>query len=149
MPSLAKRACSTPGCRNDCTGARCDGCERDRRGGTTAERGYDEGHRRLRVLAFQRDGWRCTECGWRPQLIIDCEQYGIDEPPLDVILDSLRLAYNRGDRHLQGDHILPIEQRPDLRLRLENYSTLCNVCHRIKTLGGEMLKGHPGPGDRG
>jgi hypothetical protein len=132
MPWLASRSCSTPGCRNACKGGRCNECARSVRGSTT-ERGYDSDHRRLRVLAFQRDGWKCLDCGWRPQIIVECEEYGIDEPPLEVILDALRQAYSRGGRHLHGDHITPIERRPDLRLDLGNYATRCDACHNVKT----------------
>jgi hypothetical protein len=124
-----------PGCRNVCNGARCQACELKHRGGTTNERGYDADHRRLRILAFQRDEWRCIDCGWRPQIIVECEEYGIDEPPLAVILDELRRAFNRGDRHLQGDHIIPFEDRPAMRLDLDNYATRCNLCHNAKTRG--------------
>lgn len=46
----------------------------------------------------------------------------------------LRGAYRRGEKHLHGDHIVPIEERPDLRLDLENYATRCNECHSAKTM---------------
>ena len=128
-----------PGCRNPvATGSRCTACERthQQQRGTTDSRGYDATHQRLRIIAFQRDCWRCQACGWRPQLIVDCESYGIDEPPLDVILQYLTDAYHRGERHLQGDHIQPIERRPDLRLDLDNYASLCSTCHQEKTRRG-------------
>jgi 5-methylcytosine-specific restriction protein A len=138
VPSLAARACATPGCRNPARKARCTDCERKQQEarGTTTQRGYDADHNRLRIMAFQRDDWRCADCGWRPQLIVECETYGIDEPPLDVILGWLTTAYHRGERHLQGDHIQPIERRPDLRLDLDNYATLCSACHQEKTRRG-------------
>lgn len=129
-----------PGCRNSAISAsRCSACEHAHQvaRGTTKQRGYDDGHRRLRILAFQRDGWRCVDCGWRPQIIVECEECGLDEPPLSVILDALRMAYNRGDRHFQGDHIVPIDTRPGLRLDLDNYATRCNLCHNVKTARGE------------
>jgi hypothetical protein len=135
MPSLAARACATPSCRNPARKARCTECERKQQEarGTTTQRGYDADHQSLRIIAFQRDCWRCQDCGWRPQLIVDCESYGIDEPPLDVILAWLRDEYNRGNRHLQADHIVPIEVRPELRTSLDNYATLCNLCHNEKS----------------
>jgi HNH endonuclease len=147
MPSLAKRSCSTPGCRHAAAnGARCIHCERKQKG-TAAARGYDADHRRLRILAFQRDNWRCVDCGWRPQIIVDCERVGIDDPPLEEILNDLRRAYHRGERHLHGDHILPIEERPEQRLNLDNYATRCNVCHDVRhdvrARAGGTTKGRP------
>jgi 5-methylcytosine-specific restriction endonuclease McrA len=56
-----------------------------------------------------------------------------------VILDELRRAKNRNDRHLHGDHQIPIEERPDLRLSLDNYRTRCSTCHSAKTM--RELKG--------
>ena len=125
-----------PGCRNTTTnGSRCTAHERQREvaRGTTTERGYDTAHNRLRILAFERDHWQCVDCGWRPEIVIECEACGLHEPPRDVILEALRLAYNRGERHLQGDHVIPIDTRPGLRLDLDNYATRCSVCHLEKT----------------
>jgi hypothetical protein len=147
MPSLPGRVCSTPGCGKLRTiGSLCEGCERTRqtlidsyRRGSTTERGYDTDHRRMRILAFQRDSWRCVDCGWQPQIIVDSEQYELGDPPLEEVLGFLRQAFNRGDRHLHGDHVIPIENRPDLRLDLDNYATRCNLCHSAKTM--RELKG--------
>lgn len=141
MPSLPGRSCSTPGCGKPAVaGSRCKACARDRqtvhddRRGSKIDRGYDADHRRLRVLAFQRDNWTCVDCGWKPQIIIDCEQYELGEPPVDEVLQFLRQAFNRGERHLHGEHIIPIEDRPDLRLDLDNMATRCDTCHRAKTM---------------
>jgi hypothetical protein len=60
--------------------------------------------------------------------------YGLEEPPTSVILEELRKRWHANLRHLHGDHDVPIEQRPDLRLDLDNYKTRCNECHAAKTL---------------
>lgn len=54
-------------------------------------------------------------------------------PPLPVVLEELRQAFNRGERNLHCDHNIPIEERPDLRLDLDNLKTRCNACHARKT----------------
>ena len=36
--------------------------------------------------------------------------------------------------HLHADHQIPIEQRPDLRLDLDNLRTRCNRCHNAKSM---------------
>lgn len=148
MPSLAKHACSMQGCRNAASAGspRCDACTkqhatikakaRDAAIGNSTQRGYGSEHRLLRVMAFERDQWRCLDCGWQPGIVADAVTYGIETPPTDVILDSLRNAYRNGDRHLHGDHIIPIEDRPDLRLSLDNYATRCSDCHNWKTASG-------------
>ncbi len=140
MPSLPTRGCSKCG-KPRTIGSLCGDCERTRqtlldsyRRGSTTERGYDPAHRRLRILAFQRDGWKCIDCGWRPQIVVDFEQYELGEPDLAAVLNELRIAYNRNERHFHGDHVIPIEVRPDLRLDLDNYATRCNVCHSAKTM---------------
>lgn len=97
-------------------------------------RGYDEQHRRLRILAFQRDAWGCVDCGWRPAIVKDFEQYELGDPPLEEVLEELRRAKNSGGRHLHADHVIPIEERPDLRLDLDNYATRCDLCHSAKTM---------------
>jgi hypothetical protein len=141
MPSLPGRSCATPRCRNPAVkGSRCAACERakqshiDRRRDGSTDRGYDEVHRRLRVLCFVRDNWKCVDCGWQPDIIVDCEEHQFDEPPVDAILEALRVAFNRGERHLHADHDQPVEQRPDLRTDLDNYKTRCNRCHSAKTM---------------
>lgn len=101
---------------------------------TSTARGYDDVHRRLRLLCFIRDNWCCVDCGWMPDCVRDSQLYDLDEPPLDVILEELRRRYNRNDRHLHADHQIPIERRPDLRRDLDNYRTRCNECHGAKTL---------------
>ena len=106
----------------------------DGRRGTTVERGYDEHHERLRVLCFQRDEWRCRECGWEPDVVRDCRLADVEVAPADVVLDELRRAKLAGERHLHADHVLPIATRPGLRLGLGNVQTLCSLCHARKTM---------------
>ena len=138
---LAGRSCSTLGCSAAATtGSRCEACRKvwqerqDRRRGSPTERGYDQAHQALRIAAFQRDGWTCVDCGWKPEIIRQCEEFELGEPPLAEVLAALRTAHNRGEKHLHGDHVIPIEDRPDLRLELSNYGTRCNECHGAKTL---------------
>lgn len=100
----------------------------------TAERGYDAHHKRLRVRCFERDNWKCIDCGWQPELVRVCIEIGIDLPPNTVILHALSEAFRRGERHLHADHQIPIELRPDLRLELSNYRTRCDQCHNRKTM---------------
>jgi hypothetical protein len=136
---LPSRTCST-GCGRIAThGSRCYLCQKASQyqrpeRPSPSLRGYDKTHNSLRVQCFQRDAWRCVDCGWEPQIVKDCREYGLDEPSVDVVLKELKLSYNRGERHLHGDHDLPIEQRPDLKSDLDNYRTRCNKCHAAKTM---------------
>ena len=104
----------------------------------TAARGYDAQHKRLRVLCFERDRWKCSDCGWQPEIVALCVEIGIDLPPTTVILHELSAAFARGERHLHADHQIPIEQRPDLRLELDNYRTRCDRCHNRKTMREQL-----------
>ena len=113
----------------------------DERRGSRIERGYDEHHERLRVICFQRDDWRCRACGWEPDVVRECRLADIDVPPAEVVLDELRRAKLAGERHLHGDHIVPIEGRNDpRRLDLDNMQTLCDTCHRRKTMKENGLR---------
>ena len=137
MASAPKRPCSSPGCRVLCDeGSYCPEHRRneDRQRGTPAERGYDADHRKLRVLCFQRDAWRCVDCGWEPDIVADCRRFELGDPPVENVLHELRQRLNRGERHLHADHRIPIAVRPDLRLVLDNLQTLCDRCHNRKTL---------------
>ena len=98
------------------------------------ERGYDVYHRRLRVLCFIRDGWRCVDCGWEPDIVRLCRENGLDLPPTWRILRELRDRFADGLTHLHADHQIPIAERPDLRLDLDNLRTRCDRCHRAKTM---------------
>ena len=142
MPMLPKRCCSDPMCGAVAApgSSRCPAHARalqrsyDDRRGTTVERGYDSDHERLRVLCFVRDEWRCKVCGWEPDVVRDCRLAGVDAPPVEVVLDELRRAKLAGERHLHMDHIIRIEDRPELRLDLSNVQTLCSLCHARKTM---------------
>src|SRR5450432_1855172 len=141
MPSLPKRPCNSPGCKALSEGERyCPEHKRqtrrqhDERRGTSAERGYDADHRRLRVLCFIRDEWRCVDCGWEPNLVRDFRQFGLGPPPAEQVLAELRERFRQAERHLHADHQIPITVRPDLRLDLDNLRTRCNTCHNAKTM---------------
>lgn len=133
MPSLAKRPCSV--CGVLCASGRCaehsqaKQAERE----TTAGRGYGAAHKRLRVMCFERDEWRCVDCGWEPLIVKDFREAGVPAPSTDLILKQLGVAYARKEQHLHADHQVPIEDNPELALDLDNLRTRCNHCHNAKT----------------
>src|ERR1017187_4213726 len=141
--------CTTPGCPELTPGGPCEQHRRarqrehDERRGTRVERGYDADHRRRRRLCFQRDRWRCVNCGWEPEIIRVFREAGLGVPPAQEVLDELRRAFGRGDRHLHADHQIPIADRPDLRLDLDNLRTRCDGCHRAKTMRETRGTGRP------
>ena len=113
----------------------------DDRRGTTAERGYYADHERLRVLCFVRDEWRCRGCGWEPDVVRECRLADLEPPPPEVVLEELRRAKNAGERHLHMDHVVPISGQNDpRRLDLDNMQTLCDWCHRRKTMKENGLR---------
>jgi 5-methylcytosine-specific restriction protein A len=140
MPSAPRRSCGSPGC-----GTLSDGepyCpehkretrrQQDEQRGNSATRGYGADHRKLRVLCFQRDAWRCVDCGWEPEIVADCRCFELGDPPVEKVLEELRQRLNQGERHLHADHRIPIAVRPDLSLVLDNLQTLCDRCHNRKT----------------
>ena len=159
MPMLPKRTCAEHGC-GDTAAAGNPRCEKHARAraaasnrmyddarGTTAERGYDGDHRRLRVTCFERDGWRCVKCGWMPPGVFQAQAFGLDILR-DQALEELRLAFAAGERHLHIDHVLQIERRPDLRLDLSNVQTLCSLCHARKTMAERQAPIAGGTGSR-
>jgi hypothetical protein len=135
MPNIPKRHCSNRCGRLIETGSRCRQCQKqnEQRRGSSTQRGYDEDHRKLRLQCFVRDGWKCVDCGWEPDIVRDCRTYSLDTPPPALILEELRVRWHGNQRHLHGDHDIAIDQRPDLRLDLDNYKTRCNECHAAKT----------------
>jgi 5-methylcytosine-specific restriction enzyme A len=141
MASLPKHPCNSPGCRflrnaeQYCPDHRRQKQrEQDERRGTSAERGYDADYRRLRVLCFIRDDWRCVDCGWEPNVVTDSRRFELGPPPVEQVLAELRERFRQGEKHLHADHQIPIEERPDLRLSLDNLRTRCNKCHSAKTM---------------
>jgi hypothetical protein len=136
MPSLTKCNCSNGCGRQTQNGGRCTGCQKqaERQRPARSVREYDKNHSRLRIQCFERDGWKCVDCGWEPGVVKQCRDCGLDVPPTNVILEELRQQWHGNKRHLHGDHDFPIEQRPDLRLDLDNYRTRCNECHSAKTI---------------
>jgi 5-methylcytosine-specific restriction endonuclease McrA len=144
------RPCSTTGCPELTAGGPCEShrrarqLEHDERRGTSGDRGYDADHRRLRLLCFQRDGWRCVDCDWEPDIVRLFREAELGDPPTETVLAELRVRHNRGERHLHADHQVPIAERPDLRLDLENMRTRCDACHRGKTLRESRGTGRAG-----
>ena len=141
------RPCPFPRCPELTTGGPCESHRRERQRehdvhrGTATERGYDEYHRRLRVLCFERDGWQCVDCKWEPQIVRVFREAGLGSPPANSVLAELRDSFNRGERHLHADHEIPIAERPDLRLDLDNMRTRGDACHRAKTMRETAAKG--------
>jgi 5-methylcytosine-specific restriction endonuclease McrA len=73
-------------------------------------------------------------------VVRDCRLAGIESPPAAVVLEELRQAKNAGERHPHADHVLPIVLSPGQRLNLDNMQTLCDTCHRRKTLKENGLR---------
>lgn len=139
--NLPKRSCSSPGCSQlTDDGSRCPDHRRARHAQINRDRAYSSAkdygaaHREMRLRAFIRDDWRCCDCGWEPDVVRDFRQYELGDPPVEQILHELRDRHNRKERHLHADHEIPIQERPDLRLSMENLRTRCNACHSAKTL---------------
>lgn len=98
---------------------------------------YGSQHKRLRIMAFRRDEWRCTSCGWIPKCIRLHLEFmdQLSFPSEEQIMEELTALYHRGDNHLQADHIQDVETHPELAQNLENYRTLCRDCHALVTGG--------------
>ena len=60
--------------------------------------------------------------------------HSLGDPPTDRVLDELRRRKLRGERHLHADHVIPIHDRPELRLDLDNMATRCDRCHDARTM---------------
>lgn len=137
------KPCSVPGCGKLSAEARCPEHVHQRnveRGKAGGGRVYGDTHQRLRVECFERDGWKCQgilpdgkACGWEPLIVSAMREAGREAPPAFKILEYLRLARARGERHLHADHIQTIQQRPDLKDSLGNLQALCDSCHSRKS----------------
>lgn len=92
---------------------------------------YGRPHARLRIEAFIRDHFTCAQCLWRPNWAERVEAVSAIGAQLDESeIQALCAAdYRARRRHLQGDHIKPVEQAPELAHVLSNYQTLCSVCN--------------------
>ncbi len=140
MPTAPLRACLEPRCPALVPSGRCAAHQRkryqqqDANRGTSTDRGYGQGWQPLRVTAFVRDMWRCVQCGWEPELVSAFREAGLGLPSTAALLDILRDRFKRGQKHLHADHILTIEERPELSRELGNIQTLCSVCHGRKTM---------------
>jgi hypothetical protein len=67
-------------------------------------------------VLFQRDAWRCADCGWEPEIVRLFREVGLGLASVQTVLAELREAFARSQRHLHADHQIPIAERPDLRL---------------------------------
>src|SRR4051812_41693764 len=131
MPSLPLIPCTSPGCRALSTGGLCAPHRRRQKAeyarSPAGRACYDAAYERLRPLCFVRDGWRCVDCAWEPDIVRDCRELGLGPPPVAMVLDELRGRFRCGQRHLHADHQIAIAVRPDLRLALDNLRTRCNA----------------------
>ena len=123
MHTLPKRPCSAPGCPELVSGtSRCPKHQKarqrqhDERRGSPSKRGYDAAWRGLRKLKLLADPFCqiCTHCADKPL----CEHVATEV-----------------------DHIIPIAERPDLRLEWSNLQSACRACHSAKTMRESVRAG--------
>lgn len=94
---------------------------------TTKQKGYDSDWERLRKRFM---AWRCLDCGVIPEATCcRCRGTGLANQFCAecLLADVLTLA-------IDVDHIIPISERGDLRLRSWNLQALCKQHHTAKTL---------------
>lgn len=96
------RPCSAQPCGALVASGRCEAHRKaaQKARGTTKERGYDSDWERVRLFVLARDGYIC-------QVRVAC----------------------KGAVATEANHIVPIEQRPDLRLDPENAEASCKACN--------------------
>ena len=60
----------------------------------------------------------------------------------DVLKERGSVCYNCGCTYgpIELDHIIPLADRPDLKLDRDNVMVLCGTCHRHKTGQGSPLR---------
>ena len=108
MPLAAPTACIQPGCPHL---RPCPVHKRrwDRENGTPAERGYDRAWRRLRAMKLLANPF------------CEIKQKCTDKSLVQQLANEV-------------DHIIPIRERPDLRLVWSNLQSACGPCHRWKSV---------------
>lgn len=111
MPSAPLRPCNEPGCGELVSSGRCAGCKLkfSRFKGSSAQRGYDHTWRKLRLIVLSEE-----------PLCQICLKRGIVKPSEQV------------------DHIIPLEERPDLRLVRSNLQGVCAKCNREKARAQQL-----------
>lgn len=87
--------------------------EHDRWRGSARERGYDAEWQALRDAVVIERGCKCERCG---SLVVLRKREVTRTVPVAEV-----------------DHIISIEERPDLRLERSNLRVLCKPCHSRRT----------------
>jgi 5-methylcytosine-specific restriction endonuclease McrA len=136
MPHAPLKPCLEPGCPALSANPRCDKHtpQTDPRG-TSTERGYGAAWSRVRLRCLVRDDWRCTACGWEPDVVRLAREHNVKPPHVGAVIEELRRRKLAGYQHLHGDHIETIANAPHRRLDSDNVQTLCNRCHAAKHAG--------------
>ena len=106
MPTMPKRACRQPGCRELVNKGFCrqHAHKYDKHRGTAAQRGYDGRWRKYRK-GFLADNPFCVEC----------------------------LKYDRLTAATVIDHVTPHKGDQELFWDLDNHQALCEQCHNKKS----------------
>ena len=109
MAQAAQQQCAEPGCSALVDSGRCDPHRKQHdttRQLSTAKRGYDRQWQRLRLSKLAADP------------LCEIAYCKVGRPMPDVATEV--------------NHIVPISERPDLRLVWENLESACEPCHRQK-----------------
>lgn len=125
-PNAPARPCVYPGCPDYAVPGGRGRCQThaqqavraaDQARGKTADRGYDATWRKLSALKLKRNP-RC-------EIRTHCKGLIPDDAAVEV------------------DHIIPIRERPDLRLSWSNLQSACKACHSAKTARESSGWGEP------